>query len=184
MCPTPSIPMFLPQALTDYMFLPPSQEAAASLAAANYTVYNFIMTHRDSSGVVWGGPHLFEKASDLGMKTPLLKTGVSHGDEQLFLFSSQEYNYETETFSSSFVSLFVNFISRGRPQGVEGERSEWTPVVAGEPVGYYNISLQPSMVHTPYNAKGRNFWLQTIPLLETFLETGAASHPADVKDEL
>nr|XP_045582389.1 esterase E4-like isoform X1 [Procambarus clarkii]XP_045582390.1 esterase E4-like isoform X1 [Procambarus clarkii] len=166
--------------MTDYLFASCVNDAVVALASAKYTVYSYVMTHRDPVSPVWA-QILYNEAKKHGLTTPLLTNGVSHGDTLLLIFSSKEAGTRNEAMSHLLTSTWSQFISTGRVEG--GAGSHWTPVAAGKPVGYYNISLQPAMVYTPYRPREMNFWSQVIPLMEKTIDSLTAIPASNIPSD-
>lgn len=160
------------EALSDYVFGHCVWDDAMLFAENGMEVYTYLNTHRDIETPTWATP-LYDRLRALGVRTPLLETGVSHGDDMVHLF---DFPYALGKFSErdQMVSTFVtttwsNFITNGSP--ARGDTSKlpwanldsWTPVQPGQPKSYFRISVEPTMVPRPHKGKERNFWQQVVP---------------------
>lgn len=93
------------------MLAPRKQHASILIVFPRY-----LNTHRDIETPTWATP-LYDRLRALGVRTPLLETGVSHGDDMVHLF---DFPYALGKFSErdQMVSTFVtttwaNFITNG-----------------------------------------------------------------------
>ncbi|XP_064117906.1 esterase E4-like isoform X2 [Macrobrachium nipponense] len=161
----------LSEVITGYSFFQCSWEAAASIAESGAPVYTSVMTHRDPSSPTWAGP-LYKKLKKMGIKTSALDTYVSHGDDLLYLFDFpyvlKEESSRDQRVGQMILQMWANFIITGDPQDDLGRFSlgdipKWEPVVPHQPLGYYEIAVEPSMVHRPFNVKELNFWRNIVP---------------------
>lgn len=159
------------EVITDYEFTSCFSDAATAIAKSGAPVYSYLMTHREPETPTWAIP-LYEKLKTLGYETPLLDEGVSHGDDLVHLFAfpyalGQGSNRDQKV-TQIILSMFTNFITNGLPQEnldqfQLGDLSKWLPLEPDQPVGFYNISVNPSMVYKPYRSKERNFWQNVVP---------------------
>ncbi|KAK7072291.1 hypothetical protein SK128_016225 [Halocaridina rubra] len=87
---------------------------------------------------------------------------VSHGDDVVrvfaFPYALENGSEEDEKVTQILLNMLANFIIYGSPQedqsfGHLDDISEWKPIKPGTPVGYFNISVNPSMVYKPYRFK-------------------------------
>ncbi|XP_042868542.1 esterase E4-like [Penaeus japonicus] len=160
------------EGLTDYVFGHCMWDAAATLAEDGLEVYTYMNTHRDMDTPTWATP-LYNRLRDLGIQTPLLEKGVSHGDDMVHLF---DFPYALGKFSerdqmmSTFVTTtWANFVANGSP--ARGDISKlswanldsWTPVQPHQPMSYFRISVEPTMVFGLPKQKEMNFWQHLIP---------------------
>ncbi|CAL4180053.1 unnamed protein product, partial [Meganyctiphanes norvegica] len=153
-------------------------DAAALYANNNISVYTYVMSHRHIS---WALPG-YQKASKIGISSPLLKNGVTHGDcislmdISVFPFHDMvregrygvDFTENDEEATAFMTDLWANFIITGSPVStsmISGNVPEWLPVQAGLPVNYYDISTKPSMIHSTFRHKERNFWTHTLNTL-------------------
>ncbi|XP_071532749.1 esterase E4-like [Panulirus ornatus] len=179
-----SLDTFLEQStesLTDYMFTMCVWDTADSLARDGLPVYTYLYNHREADTPIWATP-IYKRLEQLGARTPLLTKGISHGDDLVLLFNFQHapgmLPKRDQTVSDLLTSMWTNFIATGKPQESKGSMSElprWTPVEPGVSVGYYNITVTPSMVYTPFKQKERNFWQKVLPKATT-LRTSLLTH--------
>ncbi|XP_064117922.1 esterase E4-like [Macrobrachium nipponense] len=161
----------LTEALTDYHFLDCGWEAASTIAESGAPVYTSVMTHHDPNTPTWSGS-LYKKLKKMGIKTSALDTFVSHGDDLLYLFDFpyvlKEESSRDQRVGQMILQMWANFIITGNPQEdlgrfYLGDIPKWEPVVPHQPVGYYEIAVEPSMVHRPFNVKELNFWRNIVP---------------------
>ncbi|XP_064117919.1 esterase E4-like [Macrobrachium nipponense] len=161
----------LTEAISSYSFLKCSWEGAASLAESGALVYTSVMTHRDPNTPTWSGL-LYKRLKEMGIKTPALDAYVSHGDDLLYLFDFpyvlKKESSRDQRVGQMILQMWANFIITGNPQedlGLFslGDIPKWDPVVPHQPVGYYKIAVEPSMVHRPFDVKDMNFWKNIVP---------------------
>ncbi|XP_066965975.1 esterase E4-like [Macrobrachium rosenbergii] len=159
------------EASTGYRFLKCVWEAAASLAESGAPIYTSVMTHRDPNTPTWSAP-LYKKLKEMGIRTSALDTYVSHGDDLLYLFDFpyvlKAESRRDQRVGQMILQMWANFIISGNPQEDLGRFSlgnipKWEPLVPHQPVGYYEIAVEPSMVHRPFNVKELNFWKNIVP---------------------
>ncbi|XP_068248725.1 esterase E4-like [Palaemon carinicauda] len=146
-------------------------DSASHLAESGSTVYTYVLTHRDPGTPVFAAP-LYRKVKALGYETPLLETGVSHGDDLVHMFDlplkGGEMTERDQRVGQLFLHMFTNFVVSGHPQDdLEkyniADIPNWEPLQPGKPVGYYEIGVNPTMRHRPFKEKEQNFWKNIVP---------------------
>lgn len=171
------------EVLTDYLFLSCVWDTALSYAEGGSRVYTYVMTHREPEGYAWADV-IYQKARGIGITTPLLDVGVSHGDEMLHVFSfpgalehrQDKASAKDEKIAAFMTSAWASFVVHGEPRTTP----TWEPLAPRESQPYMNLSLSPAMVHSPFKKQSQNFWRQTVPLMTSPLTT-AVFHGAAVE---
>ncbi|XP_063601563.1 pyrethroid hydrolase Ces2a-like [Penaeus indicus] len=158
--------------LTDYLFLSCVWDSALAYADGGSRVYTYVMTHREPGGYVWADT-IYQNARRIGITSPLLDVGVSHGDELLHVFSfpgalerlQDKGPTQEETLAAFMTSAWASFVTHGEPRTTP----TWEPLAPGETQPYMNLCPSPAMVHSPFREQSQNFWRQTIPLVTNSL---------------
>lgn len=160
-------------AMTDQLFTSCLWDALEHLAASTRApVYTYLMTHHDPSSPSFAFP-LYRLAQDLGIRSPLLNAGVSHGDDVILLFSfphSQVKPGPRDLMMSTILTeMWASFVTTGSPQGgrLSNSMPPWSPLRPGEPLTFYRLSLTSGMVLQAFRSKERNMWQQTLPVVES-----------------
>lgn len=155
-------------------------DSALYLAQSGSSVYTYVMTHRDPGTPILLAP-LYKKVRALGYKTPLLETGVSHGDDVIQVFdfpiTSGEMSERDRRVGQMLLHTITNFVVSGNPnENLEkyniADIPKWEPLQPGRPVGYYEIAVEPAMVHRPFREKEQNFWKNIVPRPKSILQSG------------
>lgn len=155
-------------------------DSALYLAQSGSSVYTYMMTHRDPGTPILVAS-LYKKVRALGYKTPLLETGVSHGDDVIQVFdfpiTSGEMSERDRRVGQMLLHTITNFVVSGNPnENLEkyniADIPKWEPLQPGRPVGYYEIAVEPAMVHRPFREKEQNFWKNIVPRPKSILQSG------------
>ncbi|XP_042870628.1 esterase E4-like [Penaeus japonicus] len=171
------------EALTDYLFLSCVWDTGLSYSNGGSRVYTYVMTHRVPETYVWADI-VYQKARGIGITTPLLDVGISHGDEMLHIFSfpgapelvhDKSPSPKDDIVAAFMTSAWASFVMHGEPR----TNPTWEPLAPGEPQPYMNLSLSPAMVHSPFKKQSQNFWRQSVPLVTNSLTTGLRGSPAE-----
>ncbi|XP_043208735.1 neuroligin-3-like [Amphibalanus amphitrite] len=160
----------LTELLTDAWYTT-CHDLTVRLHAAAGPVYSYLMAHR-----VPGGPSrvrpLAQRLRSRGLDSALLDSGVSHGDDLLYLFRSPisfgQHSASDNLMSEVLTTYWANFARTGAPTvaGVDPSgRPAWT-VSSSEQVAYYNLSVSPLPMLPGYRAREAAFWLDSLPLVE------------------
>ncbi|KAL7640321.1 UNVERIFIED_CONTAM: hypothetical protein RMT77_008585 [Armadillidium vulgare] len=167
-------------ALTDLFFTSCIWDAAANIASMQMPVYTYLMTHHKENTPSFAAP-LYRLAQAAGITSPLLRSGVSHGDDVILLFKFPYTLGDMSTWdlqvSILLTSVIGSFIKTGNPRSrLISQYPSWEPIRAGQPVFWYRLSLSPTMIQKQFRYKERNMWRQTLPLMEATYESSEENY--------
>ncbi|XP_037078572.1 neuroligin-3-like [Pollicipes pollicipes] len=133
-------------------------DVTVRLHAAAGPVYSYLFSHRLPAGPSHLRP-LAGRLRSRGLHAPLLDSGVSHGDELLYLFwapiSFGQYSATDQHLSELMTANWANFARTGAPTlpGTDSPiRPPWTPS-SGDQIAYYNLSVMPLPLLQNYKAR-------------------------------
>nr|XP_027207548.1 esterase E4-like [Penaeus vannamei] len=131
------------EAMTDLCFTSCVWDAASYFAAS-------------SRSPVYTAP-LYRLADSVGVRSPYILSGVSHGDDLALIFflpyELGQAGAQDQQISSLLTFTWATFVHTGSPQAADASTTSlpvWTPLVAGEPVTHYILSFTPGMSARPF----------------------------------
>ncbi|XP_047480395.1 esterase E4-like [Penaeus chinensis] len=166
------------EAMTDLCFTSCVWDAASYFSASSRSpVYTYLMTHHLPGSPSYSTP-LYRLAESVGVRSPYIFSGASHGDDLALIFflpyELGQAGAQDQQISSLLTFTWATFIHTGSPQSADASTTSlpvWTPLVAGEPVTHYILSFTPGMSARPYRSKERNFWRQTLSYVNEAAES-------------
>ncbi|KAK4308731.1 hypothetical protein Pmani_019593 [Petrolisthes manimaculis] len=155
------------ETFTDLLFTSCIWDATADLASTSTSpVYTSLV----SPGVA-----ALNRASEgIGIRSPVIHAGISHGHDLNLIFThphKMKLSTPDHRMSTYLTSTLASFVHTGSPQSVQTSSSVpvWSPIQPGQPVSYYKLSLKPPLgiSSTPYRNNEWNLWRQTLRYVDT-----------------